>query len=127
MNETINYKSAQYVLGSIGTLGGLYYAFSNKKGFWGYLGFAIIGGMAGSIIGGLYDNTIKPAEKQLVAPASDNDVKNDLVAVKPTTRPMQPSPVSADSKYDRTGMPLMQPSPVSAESDMMDTQMKNFL
>jgi hypothetical protein len=131
MNDKINYKSAQYVLGSIGTLSGLYYAFSNKKGFWGYLGFAIIGGMAGSIIGGLYDNTMKPAvEKALPQPQplpSDNDVKNDLVAVKPTTRPMQPSPVSADSKYDRTGMPLMQPSPVSAESDMMDTQMKNFL
>ena len=110
MNDKINYKSAQYVLGSIGTLGGLYYAFSNKKGFWGYLGFAIIGGMAGSIIGGLYDNTMKPAvEKALPKPpASDNAVKNDLVAIK-TTRPMEQSGV------------------VSAESDAMDTQMKNFL
>jgi hypothetical protein len=107
MNDKINYKSAQYILGSVGTLGGLYYAFSNKKGFWGYLGFAIIGGMAGSIIGGLYDNTIKPvAEKAL--PKTDNDVKNDLVAIR-TTRPMEQSGV------------------VSVESEVMDTQMKNFL
>jgi hypothetical protein len=110
MNDKINYKSAQYVLGSIGTLGGLYYAFSNKKGFWGYLGFAIIGGMAGSIIGGLYDNTIKPkAEKALPQPPpSDNAVKNDLVPIR-TTRPMEQS------------------GAISAESDAMDTQMKNFL
>lgn len=105
MNDKINYKSAQYILGSVGTLGGLYYAFSIKKGFWGYVGFAILGGLAGSIIGGLYDNTIKPAEKSL--PMSENDVKNQLAQVR-TTRPMQLSPVST-------------------ESDAMDAQMKNFL
>ena len=110
MNDKINYKSAQYILGSVGTLGGLYYAFSSKKGFWGYLGFAIIGGMAGSIIGGLYDNTIKPkAEKALPQPPpSDNAVKNDLVPIR-TTRPMEQSGI------------------VSVESEAMETQMKNFL
>jgi len=122
MNDKINYKSAQYILGSIGTLGGLYYAFKGKKGFWGYAGFAILGGIAGSIIGGLYDNTMKPAvEKALPPKPSENDVKNDLL----------------NSKYDRTGMPLiaqvtpttrpMQSSPISAESGTMDEQMKNFL
>lgn len=105
MNDKINYKSAQYILGSVGTLGGLYYAFSNKKGAWAYLGFALLGGIAGSIIGGLYDNAIKPAMKSL--PKSENDAKNDLAEVKPTTRPMQPS--------------------VSVESEAMDAQMKNFL
>ncbi len=105
MNDTINYKSAQYILGSVGTLGGLYYAFSNKKGAWAYLGFALLGGIAGSIIGGLYDNSIKPALKSL--PKSENDAKNDLAQVQ-TTRPMQPSPVSI-------------------EGEAMDAQMKNFL
>lgn len=85
MNNTINYKSAQYILGSIGTLGGLYYAFKGKKGFWGYAGFAILGGIAGSIIGGLYDNTMKPAIAPQKATPSTNDVKNDLVGVTPTT------------------------------------------
>lgn len=108
MNDKINYKSAQYILGMLGTLGGLYYAFSNKKGAWGYVGFALLGGITGNIIGGLYDNTMKPTIDPQKSSPSDNDVKNDLVEVKPTTRPMQPSPVSA-------------------ESDMMDEQMKNFL
>lgn len=105
MNDKINYKSAQYILGSVGTLGGLYYAFSNKKGFWGYVGFALLGGIAGSIIGGLYDNTMKPAMKSL--PKSDNYTKNELAQVQ-TTRPSQPSLVSV-------------------ESESMDAQMKNFL
>jgi hypothetical protein len=85
MNDKINYRSAQYILGSIGTLGGLYYAFKGKKGFWGFAGFAILGGIAGSIIGGLYDNTMKPTIVPQKATPSENDVKNDLVGVKPTT------------------------------------------
>ena len=107
MNDKINYKSAQYILGSIGTLGGLYYAFSNKKGFWGFVGFALLGGIAGSVIGGLYDNTIKPAEKSNTPTPTENDMKNDLLPLQ-TTRPMQQSSVSA-------------------ESEAMDAQMKNFL
>jgi hypothetical protein len=105
MNEKINYKSAQYILGSIGTLGGLYYAFKGKKGFWGFVGFALLGGVAGSVIGGLYDNTIKPVEKSNTP--TENDVNNDLFAPN-TTRPMQQSPISV-------------------ESGTMDEQMKNFL
>ena len=107
MNDKINYKSAQYILGSIGTLGGLYYAFSNKKGFWGFVGFALLGGVAGSVIGGLYDNTIKPLEKSNTPTPTENDVKNDLFPIR-TTRPMEQSAVSV-------------------ESEAMDTQMKNFL
>lgn len=103
--KKFNYKSANYILGSIGTLGGLYYAFSKNKGAWAYIGYALLGGIAGSMIGSLYDNTIKPEEKQLTQ--SENDAKNDLAEVKPTTRPMQPS--------------------VSVESEAMDAQMKNFL
>jgi hypothetical protein len=106
MNDKINYKSAQYILGSIGTLGGLYYAFSNKKGFWGFVGFALLGGVAGSVIGGLYDNTIKPLEKSNTPTPTENDVKNDLLPIR-TTRPSEPS--------------------ISVEGGTMDEQMKNFL
>lgn len=105
MNDKINYKSAQYILGSIGTLGGLYYAFKGQKGFWGFVGFALLGGVAGSVIGGLYDNTIKPAEKSNTS--TENDVKNDLSPIR-TTRPMEQSTISV-------------------ESGTMDEQMKNFL
>jgi hypothetical protein len=108
MNDKINYKSAQYILGSVGTLGGLYYAFKGQKGFWGFVGFALLGGVAGSVIGGLYDNTIKPLEKSNTPTPTENDVKNDLAQIR-TTRPMEQSGV------------------VSVESEAMDTQMKNFL
>lgn len=104
MNDKFNYKSANYILGSVGTLGGLYYAFSNKKGAWAYIGYALLGGIAGSMIGSLYDNAIKPQAKSL--PKSENDTKNELAELH-TTRPMQPS--------------------VSVESEAMDVQMKNFL
>jgi hypothetical protein len=45
------------ILSSVGALAGLYYAFSNNKGFWGYAGYFILGsiagGLAGNIIGGI--------------------------------------------------------------------------
>jgi len=96
MNDKINYKSAQYILGSIGTLGGLYYAFKGQKGFWGFVGFALLGGVAGSVIGGLYDNTIKPLEKSNTSTPTENDVKYVLLATQ-TTRPMEQSPISDES------------------------------
>lgn len=106
MNDKINYKSAQYILGSIGTLGGLYYAFSKNKSALSYIGFALVGGIAGGIIGSLYDNSIKPlVEKAL--PKTENEVKNELAQVH-TIRPMQLTDVSV-------------------ESGSMDAQMKNFL
>jgi hypothetical protein len=37
------------VLSSIGALGGLYYAFTKKKSFWGYVGFFVLGSIAGSL------------------------------------------------------------------------------
>jgi hypothetical protein len=64
--------------------------------------------VAGSVIGGLYDNTIKPLEKSNTPTPTENDVKNDLAQIR-TTRPMEQSGV------------------VSVESEAMDTQMKNFL
>ena len=39
------------ILGSIGTIGGLYYAFKKKKGFWGYVGFALLGSVIGFQLG----------------------------------------------------------------------------
>jgi len=105
MNTSVNYKSAQYILGSIGTLSGLYYAFSKNKGALSYIGFALVGGIAGGILGSLYDNSIKPVVQKAL-PKLENDVKNEMAQVH-TTRPMQPS--------------------ISVESASMDEQMMNFL
>jgi hypothetical protein len=42
---------ATKISSSIGALGGLAYAFNKKKGFWGYVGFFMLGSLAGSLIG----------------------------------------------------------------------------
>jgi hypothetical protein len=38
-------------LASAGALGGLYYAFTKKKSVWGYVGFFILGSIAGQLLG----------------------------------------------------------------------------
>jgi uncharacterized membrane protein YfcA len=46
------------VLASVGALGGLYYAFSKKKGFWGYAGFFVLGSIAGHLAGNIVTSVI---------------------------------------------------------------------
>lgn len=41
----------QMGLGSLGNAGGLLFAYYKKKGFWGYVGFAIVGGIIGRGLG----------------------------------------------------------------------------
>lgn len=51
-------KKFTLILSSVGALGGLAYAFSNKKKFWGYVGFFILGSVAGSLAGTIIDNVV---------------------------------------------------------------------
>ena len=44
-------RNFPYILSSVGLLGGLYYAFNQKSGFWGYLGYGLLGSVAGSVTG----------------------------------------------------------------------------
>jgi hypothetical protein len=46
------------ILSSLGALAGLYYAFKKKKGVGGYIGFMILGGVAGSLSGHLINKVI---------------------------------------------------------------------
>ena len=46
-------------LGSAGALAGLYYAFTKKKGFWGYVGFFILGSLAGQLGASIIQSTKK--------------------------------------------------------------------
>ena len=46
------------VLSGVGMLGGLFYAFKTKKKFWGYVGFAVLGSIAGSITGGIISQVV---------------------------------------------------------------------
>jgi len=38
-------------LGSLGFAGGLFYAYKKGSSFWGYVGFGLLGSMAGSAVG----------------------------------------------------------------------------
>ena len=38
------------ILSTIGSLGGLYYAYSKKSGVGGYIGFMLLGGLVGSLL-----------------------------------------------------------------------------
>ena len=38
------------ILSTIGSLGGLYYAYSKKSGVGGYIGFMLLGGLVGSLV-----------------------------------------------------------------------------
>jgi hypothetical protein len=53
VTKTTTMNNSQIVLGSIGMLGGLYYAFTMKKGFWGYVGFGVLGSIAGGLVGNI--------------------------------------------------------------------------
>lgn len=50
------------ILSSVGALVGIYYAYKKKKGVGGYIGFMILGGIAGSLTAHLV-NKLKTAKK----------------------------------------------------------------
>lgn len=48
--ESNKIDTGLYIASAIGTLAGLGYAFHKKKKVWGYVGFAILGSITGSLI-----------------------------------------------------------------------------
>jgi hypothetical protein len=64
-NQNMTLKN---VLTGLGSLAGLYYAFSKKKSGWGYVGFFIVGGIAGSIVGSTIEYVMKPKDPTLQKP-----------------------------------------------------------
>lgn len=52
-------KPATAIVGLIGNLAGLYIAYKQKKSFWGYAGYFLLGGISGSVVGYAIDSTIK--------------------------------------------------------------------
>jgi len=49
----------------IGNAAGLYLAYKNKKTFWGYAGYFLVGGLSGSIVGYAVDSGIGEIKKSL--------------------------------------------------------------
>lgn len=44
-------KKLTYALSSAGLVGGIWFAYKRNSGFWGYVGFALLGSIAGSAVG----------------------------------------------------------------------------
>lgn len=94
-------NSTTMILASIGALGGLYYAFKNKKSFLGYAGFFVLGSIAGHLAGNVVtavypqqksnstDENIKPVTTEegkgnVIPPkVTGVDINNDPVMLKP--------------------------------------------
>lgn len=55
----MNKKNTVYTVTSIGSIIGLAYAFNKKKGFLGYVGFFFLGGILGSLVGGIIASNMK--------------------------------------------------------------------
>lgn len=79
MADNKKISNLQMGLTSAGALGGLYYAFTKKKGAWGYIGFFILG----SIAGGLTASVIESFTNK-----------------KTTQTPIQPAPTSTTPKVE---------------------------
>lgn len=84
-SNTTQKSKGQQVGSMIGALAGTYYAFSNKKSFWGYVGFIILGSFAGSVLGNLYETTI--GEKKSAQPLEDEkpSLENELAGKPPVS------------------------------------------
>ena len=63
----------KYLLSSAGALGGLYYAFKKNKGTLGYVGFFILGAIAGNLAGMVIGGVLTP-----VSSASRNMAKQPM-------------------------------------------------
>jgi len=61
------------MLGSIGSLGGLYYAFKKNKGFWGYVGF----GLLGSVVGYTLGRVIFPTDATMVTTTTTTETDSE--------------------------------------------------
>jgi|LakMenEpi03Aug12_release.lakeMendotaPanAssembly.Ray.scaffolds.fasta_scaffold46063_3 hypothetical protein len=64
-NENKKVSNLQVGLSSVGAVAGLYYAFSKKKGFWGYAGFFILGSLAGSLTAMAIQSFQKPSDNTI--------------------------------------------------------------
>ena len=52
-------KKVVYTIGAIGALVGLGYAFKTKRGFWGYVGFSLLGSLSGNLVGNVIAMNMK--------------------------------------------------------------------
>ena len=90
------------ILSTIGGLAGLYYAYSKKKGMWGYVGFMVLGGIVGSLVANVVTKMKKP--KLADATKKVNSTTSTTIPTTTTTSSSSTAPVSVTdtSKMTKT-------------------------
>ena len=78
------------ILSTIGGLAGLYYAYSKKKGMWGYVGFMVLGGIVGSLVA----NVVTKMKKPKLADATKKVNSTTSTTTPTTTTNSSTAPVS---------------------------------
>lgn len=67
-------SKTQVLLGIAGAIGGLYFAYKTKRSGWGYLGFFILGSIAGNALGYALNYATKKSDGTSYFPASGTNV-----------------------------------------------------
>lgn len=81
MKESEKAEKTLTILSSIGALAGLYYAYSKKKGFWGYVAPMVLGGIVGSLVANVVTKMKKP--KLSNDTKKESTSKNTFTSTKP--------------------------------------------
>ena len=86
------------ILSTLGAIGGLYYAYSKGKGFWGYVGFFVLGGIAGSLVGNVVVKFKKPKLNK-EKPTNIAITPNDSPVYVPVKNENQKEPIQTGNEY----------------------------
>ena len=114
------------ILSTIGGLAGLYYAYSKKKGMWGYVGFMVLGGIVGSLVA----NVVTKMKKPKLADATKKVNSTTSTTTPTTTTNSSTAPVSVTDTSKMTKaqkIDLIVTTLSDPEQKEMDVFNKNFI
>ena len=114
------------ILSTIGGLAGLYYAYSKKKGMWGYVGFMVLGGIVGSLVANVVTKMKKP--KLVDATKKVNSTTSTTTPTTTTNSSTAPVSVTDTSKMTKAQkIDLIVTTLSDPEQKEMDVFNKNFI
>ena len=64
-DEDLSVSPLYAALSGAGTLADWGYCFKNGKGFWAYVGYGMLGGMAGGVVASMFGPPLQPSSKKL--------------------------------------------------------------
>ena len=117
------------ILSTIGGLAGLYYAYSKKKGMWGYVGFMVLGGIVGSLVANVVTKMKKPkladATKKVNSTTSTTTPTTTTTTTTSSNAPVSVTDTSKMTKAQKIDLIVTTLS--DPEQKEMDVFNKNFI